>query len=488
MERKTPNRCNATSFVFPAIQKGCLILAITTFCTHAFAQSETDTGSTADSKAKVSLIKIAPSLYNSAARSWSFYGDENTRDGNLLERSNILGDIGGLRDTLVGNGIYIDFGVTQFAQNVADGGRDDSSSTRTNGSSDLTVWIDSGQANLWSGGALFAHFEANWRNDIDADSGALLPANFDAVMPSADSPDQALSELYYMHALSPQWVLGIGKQNFAAWADTNIFANNERHQFGNLALVSNPLAGVFFPYTTLGAWLDWAPSEKHNIVFVAAKKEGKAGSSGLSDLDDGDNSYAIQYIYTADFDGKPGHYLLAGAYTNQETTDFELAWEELYTDPFREIIGKVPTDAGDNYAVIGNFDQYLWVKDTAVGNRPGNRPEGIGVFARAGWGPDDRNVIDQFYSVGLGGYGMLIPGRHDDNWGIGWASSHISDDLRDFSIAEPLREWENTLEIFYNFALSPAVQLAFDVQSVRTASRAADDKAIILGARLQLAL
>ena len=486
-----PNRVNFTTLVFPTLQKGCLVLTclvltLIAFCTHVFAQSETDADSTTDSADKVSLIKIAPSLYYSAARSWRFYGDENTHGGDLFERSNILGDFGGSRDTLVDNGVYIDLRVTQFAQNVADGGRDDSNSTRTNGSSDLTLWVDSGQANLWSGGALFAHFEVNWGTDIDADSGALLPANFDAVMPSADSPDVALSELYYMQALSPQWVLGIGKQNFASWADTNLFANNERNQFGNLALVSNPLAGVFFPYTTLGAWLDWAPSDKHNLVFVWAKKEGVADSSGLSDLDDGDNSYAIQYVYTADIGGKPGHYLLAGAYTNQDTTGFKLTGQELYKDPFREIIGLVPTDEDDNYAVIGNFDQYLWVKDTAPGNRPVTRPEGVGFFARAGWAPDDRNVIDQFYSFGLGGYGTLIPGRHDDNWGIGWAGSHISDDLRKLSIAEPLREWEHAFEIFYNFALSPAVQLSLDAQSIRTASRSADDNALILGARLQL--
>ena len=467
--------------VFSVIQKGCLVLILTVFSVHTSAQSKTD----ADSAAKMSLIKVAPILYNTAARSWRFYGDESTREGGLLKRSNILGDFGGFRDTLVDNGVYMDLGVTQFAQNVADGGRDDSSSTRTNGTADLTLWIDTGQANLWSGGALFAHFEATWRNNIDEDAGSLLPANFDTVMPSADYPDQALSELYYLQALSPQWTVAAGKMNFAAWADTNVFANNERSQFGYLGLVSNPLAGVFFPYTTLGGWLDWAPSEKHSLVFVAAKKEGKAGSSGLGDFSDGDNSFAVQYVYTADFDGKPGHYLLAGAYTNQDITEFELSWEELYRDKFRAVIGSVPTEADDNYAIIGNFDQYLWVRDTAPGNRPANRPEGVGVFARAGWGPDDRNVIDQFYSIGLGGYGTLIPGRHDDNWGIAYAGSHISDDLREFKISN-LREWEHGYEIFYNFALSPSTQFTFDIQSIRAASKSVDNSALIVSGRLQM--
>jgi len=58
---------------------------------------------------------------------------------------------------------------------------------------------------------------------------------------------------------------------------------------------------------------------------------------------------------------------------------------------------------------------------------------GWGLFARFAWTPDpeDRNVIDQFYSFGVGGRGCLIPGRDLDFWGLGWAGTHISGDLRD---------------------------------------------------------
>jgi hypothetical protein len=63
--------------------------------------------------------------------------------------------------------------------------------------------------------------------------------------------------------------------------------------------------------------------------------------------------------------------------------------------------------------------------------RKGLPPVGIGIFGRAGCAPRDRNVIDQFYSLGIGGFGMLIPGRDQDQWGVGWAGTHISSDLRD---------------------------------------------------------
>jgi hypothetical protein len=90
-------------------------------------------------------------------------------------------------------------------------------------------------------------------------------------------------------------------------------------------------------------------------------------------------------------------------------------------------------EKSNNYTVIGNFAQYLWVK--AGSAEAYNRrveasphaglthhnvpPAGIGIFGRFGWAPKDRNAIDQFYSFGIGGYGMLIPGRDNDQWGIG---------------------------------------------------------------------
>jgi porin len=105
------------------------------------------------------------------------------------------------------------------------------------------------------------------------------------------------------------------------------------------------------------------------------------------------------------------------------------------------------------------------------------------IFARAGWAPEDRNVIDQFYSFGIGGYGMLIPGRDNDNWGIGWSGIHISSDLCDFPVG--LRSFEHAVEVFYNFWLTPATHLSLNTQAIRPADESADT-AYTLGARLQL--
>ena len=47
------------------------------------------------------------------------------------------------------------------------------------------------------------------------------------------------------------------------------------------------------------------------------------------------------------------------------------------------------------------------------------------------------------------------------------------------------RTWEHAFEVFYNVALTPAVNLSLNGQSIRPANKSADT-AYTLGARLQL--
>ena len=152
---------------------------------------------------KISLAEVEPAIYYSFRRYSKFYGDENTIHGGLLKRSNLLGNPGGVRDFLVDHGFYFDAGVTQFMQGNMSGGKDDGSA-RFNGSADYWLTFDSGKADLWSGGAVFLHAESSWQaNDsVNPDTGSLLPANFDATMPTpAESETIVLPELYLVQAL-----------------------------------------------------------------------------------------------------------------------------------------------------------------------------------------------------------------------------------------------------------------------------------------------
>lgn len=169
-----------------------------------------------------SLIEVAPELYYTAKRYSKFYGDANTTHGNILERSDLLGNVGGARDYLADHGLYIDLGVTQFLQSNVSGGERSPSGPRYSGSTDLWMWFDTGKSELWPGGALFMHGEGRWNRRINGDVGSLLPANFDTTMPDGDpdSSNWALSEWYFMQGLPANLLAAAGKIDMAAWADT----------------------------------------------------------------------------------------------------------------------------------------------------------------------------------------------------------------------------------------------------------------------------
>jgi len=478
-----------------------LFVCIAGFYAHPLkAEESAESADKKSKKGKISLVEAEPEVVYGFRRYSKFYGDENTARGSLLERSYLLGSLGGFRDTLVEHGFYFDAGVTQFLQSNVSGGIDDGSG-RYNGTADYWLTFDSGKADLWSGGAVFLHAESSWRADksVSPDVGSLLPANFDAAMPTpGESETIVLPEAYLMQALPANLLVVAGKADYAGLADQNYFANNERFQFFYTGLVNNPILGAFIPYTPLGVALAWAPSQEHSVSLVVVQAEGDATTSGFDNFD-GDYTIGGQYQFHPTIGGNlPGNYRLIGGYSNKDLTSFDIDERQL----IGELIGVTPVaEESENYTVLVNFDQYLWIDGGSLAayqkrlDRSGYPglgrhhlpPVGIGIFGRAGWAPKDRNVIDQFYSFGIGGFGMLIPGRENDGWGIGWSGTHISSDLRDDLdvLGIDLDSFEHAFEAFYNFQLTPAAHLTLDAQIIDPTVKSTDT-AYTIGTRLQL--
>jgi porin len=136
-----------------------------------------------------------------------------------------------------------------------------------------------------------------------------------------------------------------------------------------------------------------------------------------------------------------------------------------------------------------NFDQYLYLKDA-------EEKVGVGIFGRGGWSPKNRNAIDQFYSLGVGGKGCLFPDRDKDAWGLGWTGTHFSSDFRDDLrvLGISTEDFEHAFEAFYNIMITPAIHLSLDAQYILDPFAFADaigkagasSRAFVLGSRLQL--
>ncbi|HTY87508.1 MAG TPA: carbohydrate porin [Candidatus Acidoferrum sp.] len=452
----------------------------------AFGQA---TNAPAAKDGMISLVGLEPAINYAFRRNLEFYGDPNTEGGNLWDRTQLTGNWGGLRDQAVARGVYLDASVTQFLQGDVSGGKNQGPA-RYNGSADYWLTVDSGKAGLWPGGAIFAHAESSWQanKSVNGDTGSLLPANYDATMPSNGRSDNiALPELYLAQGLPGNLLAMVGKVDFAGIGDQNLFANNERTEFLYTGLVNNPILGSFLPYTPLGAALDWAPSKEHNLAVLGVQSDGNGTTAGFDNFN-GNYAVGSQYTYSPTLAGHlPGDYHFLVAYSTKSFTDFNVNSQDL----IGEIIGKVPVSKKDgNYCALASFDQYLWTRDASetpadAPSRKGLPLVGVGLFFRAGWEPQDRNVIDQFYSFGIGGYGGL-PGRDRDQWGLGWAGTHISGDVRnDLKVlGRSANEFENAVETFYNFAVTPAMHISLDLELITSAAPSVDT-AVVLGTRFQ---
>lgn len=451
--------------------------------THVSQKSSVVNNTVANTQTKkIALSTLDPAIIYSLIRYPKFYGDPNTTQGNLAERSYLTGSLGGLRNTLYEHGILLDVSGTQFLAENFSGGYDHGKA-RYDGTADYWLSLDTGKAGLWSAGLFMVHAETSWQanKSINPDVGSLVPANFDAVMPVPNESITLVSEYYYVQALPANIAILAGKVDFAGLADQNTFANNERDQFIYTGLVNNPILGAFIPYTTLGVAMTWMPNTENSVALVLADKDGNVKTSGFNTVFDGNNSLGLQYQYSPVVsDRLPGDYRIIFGGTNKKTVSFAIDPRQLVA----EVIGIVPAAfKPNNYAILFNFDQYLWVKggSAAAYEKSVNEsgvpgiarhnlpPEGIGIFARAGFAPKDRNVIDQFYSVGVGGYGMIIPSREDDQWGLGYAGTHISSDLRNSVslITRRIQSFEHAFEVFYNFQIIPSVHLTINAQAIK---------------------
>jgi porin len=107
---------------------------------------------------------------------------------------------------------------------------------------------------------------------------------------------------------------------------------------------------------------------------------------------------------------------------------------------------------------------------------------GLGIFYRFSSTPEDRSAYNIYLSGGVGGRGV-IPGRPYDRFGIGAYWLKESNDL-DKQPGNLLGN-ETGVEAFYNFAITPALQLSFDAQWISPGIRSSHD-AVVLGTRLNI--
>lgn len=403
---------------------------------------------------------------------------DNTYSGDWLTRSTLTGDWGGARNDLAQKGMTVDLKFTQVLQGVVDGGKD--SSWESGGRGNLLLHLDTQKLGLWPGGFLTIEVEGSYGDSVNAYTGSILPVDTNRLFPHPAKDRLSVPAVQFTQFLSYYIGLYIGKLDVMASGDMNEFAHGKGdEQFMNLAFGLNPALLMTAPPSTLGAGVIILPTKDPNAAIInlgIISANGEAYNAGFDTLNSDSMSFSAEGRLRTDFFGRTGHQLLGGVYSNKNHTSLDQRLNSIITYNLEENT--------DCWTIYYNFDQYLYEFKKGSGR-------GIGIFGRFGISDGNPSPVHHFYSLGIGGKGVM-ESRPADRFGIGWFYADITNPTvtGPFNTRSLLRD-EQGFEAYYSIAMTPWALLTPDIQIVRPAQKetvSGEDVEtnIILGLRLQL--
>jgi porin len=342
------------------------------------------------------------------------------------------------------------------------------------------------------------------------DSGALVPVNTAALLPSPSENTSALMNATFMQFLHPKFGLVAGKI-FTFDSAEGEFAGTFRTQFLNTGLVA-PMTAALVPISAYGGGVIVLPWEGLTLSALALDPSGTPTNNDVTEaFDDG-----VMVLANGKLDIKPfglvGHQSVGMMWSNKERLELKQDPSNTARILLRERFPRL-SDPGpvltrilerffpnlltpvqplkrqrDTWLITYGFEQYLW--------QPGGDPHrGIGVFFNFGATDGKVNPLRYSYNLGIGGNGV-VPGRPNDTFGVGWARTEFTDNFLPFlrRALELGLDREDAVEMYYNAALTPWLGVTLDLQVIEPAIKKKlesnqlknVDTTLIIGSRLYI--
>ena len=370
----------------------------------------------------------------------------------LGDRSFLTGNWWGARTDLESRGIVVDADLTVVYQVNARGGisthdRDED----WTGSYDIAIKADFEKLFGAPLGRFYACVKGGWKDGVGEYVGAAMGPNGDA--PGTYGGD--VRKIYYQaDLLDKRLRIRFGKLNLtggfdchgsACSFDANAFANDERYQFLNNALVNNP--SIPFPGYGFAAMLYAEPADRW-YVSLGMVDSGTSGRLGLCTSFDTAFHGPHEYLHlletgvVLDFPIPNG--LMRGAYRVG-------LWYDTKRKPYLDESGRVKKGDVGFYL---SFDQFVVKESDLAEDR-----QGLGTFFRYGLADNETSQIYAFWSVGLQ-YEGLLPTREHDVCGAALAWSRVSVDHATRRGSELLAEF------YYRCVLTPWFEISPDLQII----------------------
>jgi hypothetical protein len=286
----------------------------------------------------------------------------------------------------------------------------------------------------------------------------VLLANLNTIADdNTDGNDTGLDlvEAHYTHEFFDETLsVTTGKAKNLLFLDGNVFANNEKKQFVGKPFVNNSVLDSESEYTPLIGG-EFKPMELLALSVVATSTS------------------------RPNVEGTPLENTAKSKYDNAFSTPF-LGSQLTVSPKFGELEG--------NYRLYGWYAGYNHSKlDSDRNPIDGKKDKGwglgisadqqitemIGLFGRFGWNNDDVYVVQWEASGGVNLKG-LIPGRDEDNLGLGFAALTPGDS---YSENDP----EYHLELYYRIAVTENLAFTPDIQYVWNPGGDSDNDGIFAG-------
>lgn len=308
----------------------------------------------------------------------------------LVAEHGLTGSWGGLRDTLVANGVTIKAVYAGENASSFSGGALNKTGSIYHDNLDLTMSVDTGKAGLWEGGTLWIYGLRNHGpnpseeliGDVQGASNIAAPEQFivNEAWFNQEFADGAVAILAGLHNLNSEFYVS---------TYGSVFLNSS---FGIGPEVSGNVPVSIFPKSGLGARLRVVPFE--NGYVQAA-------------IYDGDPS-------TRELESSEGNFVIAEAGYAIEGSDYKIGY---WRHSAEKTYGEKVFD-GD-YGVYGIIDQRILTLDNEAHSS-------IGVFVQYGAVPEERNDITGYVGAGVHIHG-LIPTRDVDDlaFGMAMAKTHL---------------------------------------------------------------
>ncbi len=388
----------------------------------------------------------------------------------------LTGDWGGARTELAKKGITIDIDLVQSYQGVLDGGTNQS--WKYGGSMFYRFKFDFQKMGLWEGAFADIIAEHQFGESVNEDTGNLFGVNTDGLFPLPNYQHINFSQVKFMQFLSPSLAVFLGKLNTPE-LDENVFAGGRgKTNFMHENFIFNPAGIRTIPYSALGAGATvFLPDAltKHPAVlsFTVLGADGQSNTSGFDEDFENGETFIVGYHQPTRFFHKPGSQTFSGTYG---TKDYTL----LSQDP-RLLLGGLLgfpvtlAEQEDSWSLMYNMHQYLYTEKE-------DETQGFGIFSRLGTADDKTSPIANFYSIGIGGKGV-IDGRDNDTFGIGYFYVQISDEFGE-AIEENFGDTQG-VEVFYNIELAKWMHITPDFQIIEPSAQDVDTD-YIAGLRMKI--